>query len=61
MKICFIIFNDYATNLVFSTAVREDSSAFCFSFYVHSKPKNPTASRVPTVGNERALVALGGL
>lgn len=23
--------------------------------------KNPTASRVPTVGNERTLVALGGL
>lgn len=44
-----------------STAVREDSSAFCFPFYGHGKPKNPTASRVPTVGNERALITLGGL
>lgn len=34
---------------------------FCFPFCGHSKQKNPTASRVPTVGNERALVALGGL
>ena len=25
------------------------------------RTKNPTASRVPTVGNERALIALGGL
>ena len=25
------------------------------------RTENPTASRVPTVGNERALVALGGL
>ena len=23
--------------------------------------ENPTASRVPTVGNEKALIALGGL
>ena len=61
MKICFIIFNDYVTNLVPSTAVREDSSAFCFPSYGHSKPKNPTASRVPTVGNEKALIALGGI
>ncbi|MDY4500159.1 MAG: hypothetical protein SPE04_11415 [Prevotella sp.] len=61
MKICFIIFNDYVTNLVSSTAVREDSGAFCFPFYGHSKRKNPTASRVPTVGNEKALLALGGL
>ena len=30
MKICFIIFNGYVTNLVSSTAVREDSSAFAF-------------------------------
>ena len=43
------------------TAVREDSSAFCFPFYGHSKPKNPTASRVPAVGNEKALIALDGL
>ena len=34
---------------------------FCCPFCGHSKPKNPTASREPTVGNERALVALGGL
>ena len=34
---------------------------FCFPFYGHSKPKNPTASRVPTVGNEKALIALDGL
>ena len=33
------------------TAVREDSSAFCFPSYGHGKPKNPTASRVPAVGN----------
>ena len=44
-----------------STAVREDSSAFCFSSYGHGKPKNPTASRVPTVGNEKALIALRDL
>ena len=44
-----------------SAAVREDSSAFCFPFYGHSKPKNPTESRVPTVGNVKALIALGGL
>ena len=37
------------------------SSAFCFPSYGHSKPNNPTASRVPTVGNEKALIALGGL
>ena len=43
------------------TAVREDSSAFCFPSYGHSKRKNPTASCVPTVGNEKALIALGGL
>ena len=61
IKICFIIFNDCVTNSVLSTAVREDSSAFCFPFYGHSKPKNPTASRVPTVGNEKALIALSGL
>ena len=30
IKICFIIFNDYVTNLVPSAAVREDSSAFSF-------------------------------
>ena len=34
---------------------------FCFPFCGHGKPKNPTASRVPTVGNVKALVALGGL
>ena len=61
IKICFIIFNDYVTNLVPSTAVREDSSAFCFPSYGHGKRKNPTASRVPTVGNEKALIALDGL
>ena len=61
IKICFIIFNDYVTNLVPSTAVREDSSAFCFPSYGHSRRKNPTASRVPTVGNEKALIALGRL
>lgn len=44
-----------------SIAVREDSSAFCFPSYGHSKPKNPTASRVPTVGNVKALTTLGGL
>ena len=44
-----------------STAVREDSSAFCFPSYGHGKPKNPTASRVPTVGNEKALIALRDL
>ena len=60
MKICFIIFNDYVTNLVSSTAVREDSSAFAFR-HTDMASENPTASRVPTVGNERALVALGGL
>lgn len=51
------------TNVISSgcTAVREDSSAFCFPFCGHSKRKNPTASRVPTVGNEKALIALGGL
>ena len=51
------------TNVINSerTAVREDSSAFCFPFYGHSKPKNPTASRVPTVGNEKALIALRDL
>ena len=31
------------------------------SFYGHSKTKNPKASRVPAVGNERALVALDGI
>ena len=41
MKICFIIFNGYVTNLVSSTAVREDSSAFFFPFYGHSKRKIP--------------------
>ena len=61
MKICFIIFNDYVTNLVSSTAVREDSSAFGLPSYGHGKQKNPTASRVPTVGNEKALIALDGL
>lgn len=60
IKIYFIILHDYVINSV-RTAVREDSSAFCFPFCGHSKPKNPTASRVPTVGNERALIALGGL
>lgn len=51
------------TNVINSerTAVREDSSAFCFPSYRHGKQKNPTASRVPTVGNVKALVALGGL
>ena len=44
-----------------STAVREDSSAFCFPSYGHSKRKNPTESRMPTVGNVKALIALGGL
>ena len=39
-----------------STAVREDSSAFCFPSYGHGKPKNPTASRVPTVGNVKPFV-----
>ena len=34
---------------------------FAFRSYEHGKPKNPTASRVPTVGNEKALIALGGL
>ena len=33
---------------------------FCFPSYVHSKPKNPTASRVPTVGNVRTSVRLAG-
>ena len=41
IKICFIIFNDCVTNSVLSTAVREDSSAFCFPFYGHSKRKIP--------------------
>ena len=41
IKICFIIFNDYVTNLVPSTAVREDSSAFCFPSYGHGKRKIP--------------------
>ena len=43
-----------------STAVREDSSAFCFPSYGHSRRKNPTASRVPTVGNERTSGRLAG-
>ena len=43
-----------------STAVREDSSAFCFPSYGHSKQKNPTASRMPTVGNERISGRLAG-
>ena len=60
MKICFMIFHDYVINSV-RTAVREDSSAFCFPSYGHGKRKNPTASRVPTVGNEKALIALDGL
>ena len=60
IKIYFIIFHDYVINSV-RTAVREDSSAFCFPSYGHGKPKNPTASRVPTVGNVKALIALGGL
>ena len=37
--------------------------AVLFAFrhtYIASR-KNPTASRVPTVGNEKALIALGGL
>ena len=33
---------------------------FCFPSYGHSKPKNPTASRVPTVGNERTSGRLEG-
>ena len=41
IKICFIIFNDCVTNSVLSTAVREDSSAFCFPSYGHSKRKIP--------------------
>ena len=60
IKIYFIIFHDYVINSV-RTAVREDSSAFCFPSYGHGKPKNPTASRVPAVGNEKALIALDGL
>ena len=61
IKICFIIFNDYVTNLVPSTAVREDSSAFLLSVIRTWQEKNPTASRVPTVGNVKELIALGGL
>ena len=41
-----------------STAVREDSSAFCFPSYGHSKPKNPTASHLPTVVNVKTSVRL---
>lgn len=36
-----------------STAVREDSSAFCIISYGHSKRKIPRQARVPTVGNNR--------
>ena len=43
-----------------STAVREDSSAFCFPSYGHSKPNNPTESHLPTVGNERISGRLAG-
>ena len=31
---------------------------FCFPFYGHSKPKNPTASCVPDVGNVKTSVRL---
>ena len=60
IKIYFIIFHDYVINSV-RTAVREDSSAFLLSVIRTWQAKNPTASRVPTVGNEKALIALGGL
>ena len=43
-----------------STAVREDSSAFCFPSYGQSRRKNPTESRVPTVGNVKTSVRLAG-
>ena len=43
-----------------STAVREDSSAFCLPFYGHSKPKNPTEIRVPAVGNDGNRVVRDG-
>ena len=49
---CFIIFNDYVTILVLSTAVREDSSVF-FAFRPTdiAKKKSHGKPRVPTVGN----------
>ena len=62
IKICFIIFNDCVTNSVLSTAVREDSSAFCFPTYGHSKQKKshgkPCAYRGKCKGADCAWRAL---
>ena len=60
IKICFIIFNDCVTNSVLSTAVREDSSAFCFPSYGHSKRKIPRQAEYLPWEMKRRLLRLTG-
>ena len=60
IKICFIIFNDCVTNSVLSTAVREDSSAFCFPSYGHGKRKIPRQAVCLPWEMKRRLLRLTG-
>lgn len=59
IKIYFIIFHDYVINSV-RTAVREDSSAFCFPFYGHSKRKIPRQAVCLPWEMKRRLSRLAG-